>query len=105
MKNMKKNIDKLLIWICGIVLVIVIYKYVCYCTNIELFKNPFTKKKQDQEKKNKQNMSIEEMYKIKDKKLDEIQTINVWDISWVKDNIDKKSLQKLWKTLIIDFPK
>jgi len=50
-------------------------------------------------------MSIEEMYKIKDKKLDEIQTINVWDISWVKDNIDKKSLQKLWKTLIIDFPK
>jgi len=49
-------------------------------------------------------LTLEESYRIKDKRLDETQTLNVWDVEWVKKNQDNKKLKKLWDELRILFP-
>ena len=49
-------------------------------------------------------LTLEESYRIKDKRLDETQTLNVGDVEWVKKNQDNKKLKKLWDELRILFP-
>ena len=96
---MKKNTEKKLLWICVIILIIVIYKFVNSYYQIETFLNPFKKKKK------KKNKSLEETYNITDKKIDEPSLINIWEIKWIKEQINNTSLQKLWKKLELKFPK
>jgi hypothetical protein len=98
----KFNLYKLLLTVSIIILIIVIYNYIITVYplkySLEYFSNPFKKKKK------KTNFTLEEEYKIKKKKLDEKQTLQVWDIPWIKKNKDNRLLKKLWKKLKVIYP-
>lgn len=106
----KFNLYNILLIISIIILIMVIYNYIITVYpleyplehsleySLEYFSNPFKKKKK------KTNFTLEEEYKIKKKKLDEKQTLQVWDIPWIKKNKKNRLLKKLWKKLRIIYP-
>lgn len=96
---MKKNTEKIFLYICLIILIIVIYKFIKSYYQMETFLNPFKKKNKKKDK------SLEETYNITDKKIDEPPLTKVWDIKWIREKIDDRFLQKLWKKLELKFPK
>ena len=117
---MKKNKDNILLWITITVLISSTFYFIYSCYTVEHFETPDvtmpsnipSKKKNKptmsssmKKKKTKdKNLTLEESYRIKDKRLDETQTLNVWDVEWVKKNQDNKKLKKLWDELRILFP-
>ena len=83
------------------ILIILICKYIQISIFAETFKNPFKSlfKKDEIE-----NPTLEQEYKIKNKNLDETQSLNIWELDWVKKHRDNKYLKNLWNRLSIVFP-
>ena len=49
--------------------------------------------------------TIEEQYNIKDKLIDDDQTLNIWtDVKCIVDKLDKKGLQKTWDAVRVVIP-
>jgi len=61
--------------------------------------------KEDKESKKKVYDTIEEQYNIKDKLIDNDQTLNIWtDVKCIVDKLDKKRLKKTWDAVRIVIP-
>ena len=113
-----KQRHTILFILCLLILVIIMYYFARSCNQLEYFsstKKPlldvekdkyFSEKKSEKEKKNAlKNLPLEASYQLKDKQIDEPQTLYVWDIVWIKSRNNYTSLQKLWKFLEDIFPK
>ena len=96
----RKKFHKIFLLLLITILLLVIYNFVSSNKQIEFFFN--RRKKNDVDK---MSLPIEESYNIKDRQIDDPPKIYVWDIEWIRKNLNSRLSKSLWEKLEKEFPR